>query len=509
MSTLAAEKLTSVNPATLEVLGELPVSSREDVAKAVRRAREAFPKWKRLRYATRAKYLEAAKEALLARADEVCEWVTKENGKPRIEAYASEVYLGLEYIQYYLKRARALLAGETVPTPQLAFKGKSNEVLYEPIGVIAIISPWNFPFSIPFTQIVTALLAGNVVVLKPSELTPFVAEQIGKVFEAADLPEGVLEIVQGDGRVGQHLLEEAVDKVIFTGSVATGRKVYEACAPKLRGCVLELGGKDPMLILEDADLDAASSGAVWGAFTNCGQCCASVERVYVPKRLYRRFVEAVVEKTRKLRVGNGLEPNVDVGPLISDRQRQIVIRHVEDARAKGAKVLTGGKTWDELPGYFYLPTVLGNVNHGMTCMREETFGPTLPIQAYKNVTEAVELMNDSHYGLTASIWTRDTGYASQLARRIEAGTVTINDCEFTYALPQCPWGGVKESGLGYTHSDLGFYEVVHPKVISVDKGLIKKKPHWFPYRPYVYNLVKRVGQFTFGDGLVKKVASLF
>lgn len=498
--------IEAIDPATLEVIGEVKVATPSECQAIVAKAREALNKWRRLSLSTRVRYMEKLKEEIRSQSETLCEWISKDNGKPLLEAYSSEVYLSMEYIQFYARKAFEILSPKTIPTPQLSFKGKVNTLVFEPQGVILIISPWNFPFSIPVTQIVTALLAGNVVVLKPSEMTVMVARRIEELIRNIDLPEGVFQVAYGDGRVGETLLDLDVDKVIFTGSVATGRKVYEKCATRLRGCVLELGGKDPMLVLEDADLDLTSSAAVWGAFTNAGQCCASVERVYVPKRLYRKFLDLVVEKTKKLRLGHGLEDHVDLGPLISERQRNVVKEHVQDAREKGAKILTGGKPWNGLPGYFFEPTVLADVNHEMKCMREETFGPTMPVMAYKNVSEAIDLCNDSHYGLTASIWTKERKVGRSLAKRLEFGTVTINDMEFSYAIPQCPWGGVKESGLGHTHSEFGFYEVVHPKVISEDKGLIKKKPYWYPYHRSAYQLMKGAGNLFFSRGLIKKLS---
>jgi succinate-semialdehyde dehydrogenase/glutarate-semialdehyde dehydrogenase len=385
--------------------------------------------------------------------------------------------------------------------------GRSSRVEYRPLGVVGIISPWNFPWAIPLGEIVMALMAGNTVVLKPSELTPLVALKIGDVFRRAGLPAGALEVVTGDGSTGAALVEADVDKLMFTGSVATGRRVAEAAAQRLIPVVLELGGKDPMLVLADADIEQAASAAVWGAFANSGQACASVERCYVHESVADEFLRRVVEKTRALRQGVG--ESADVGAMSSERQLQTVEEHVRDAVARGARVLTGGGRAPQRPeqdangqGFFHEPTVLTGVDHSMQAMREETFGPTLPVMVFQTEDEAIRLANDSPFGLTASVWTRDIRRGRKLAARIEAGTVMINEVLYTHGIAQTPWGGVKQSGLGRTHGRLGLLEMVAPYHIHVNRLTRLPDVWWFSYTPQAVALFRALARrFATGSPL--------
>ncbi|MBM4389351.1 MAG: aldehyde dehydrogenase family protein, partial [Deltaproteobacteria bacterium] len=332
--------------------------------------------------------------------------------------------------------------------------------------------------------IVFALLAGNCVVFKPSPEVPLTGRKIEEVFGAANLPEGVFNLVQApDDQLGTMLLEPPVKKVIFTGSTKVGRWIQETASRNLIPTVMELGGKDPMIVLDDADLELAANGAVWAAFMNCGQTCSSVERLYVHKSLHEKFTALLLEKTRRLRIGFDPGNEVDIGPLINERQLKTVEDHVVDALKKGARLVHGGKMPENLKGYFYEPTILTDVNHNMKVMREAPFGPVRPVMAYDNDEEAIALANDSNYGLTASVWSRVSERARAIARRLDAGTVTINDHAFSYGLCETPWQGMKESGLGRSHSDAGLLEFVYPKHISTDTSPFsaKRKPWWFPY----------------------------
>jgi succinate-semialdehyde dehydrogenase/glutarate-semialdehyde dehydrogenase len=350
--------------------------------------------------------------------------------------------------------------------------------------VIGIISPWNYPFSIPATETLAALVAGNAVVLKPSELTPLIALELASLLHAAGVPEDVFQVVIGNGAAGAALLSSPIhkiDKLVFTGSVATGKRIAAAAAERLLPVVLELGGKDPMLVLDDADIDVASSGAVWGAFVNAGQACLSVERCYVHRSLYEPFAMACAQKAQQLRVGNGIDSRTDVGPMIHERQVRIVESHVEDAKVHGARVLAGGTRLPELGPNFYAPTVLVDVTQHMRIMREETFGPVLPILSFDNDDEAVRLANDSEYGLAASIWTRDRDRGERLARRIHAGTVMVNDVISCFGISEAPHGGVKSSGVGRTHGRFGLDEMVQVKYIDSDLMPGVKKVWWHRY----------------------------
>jgi acyl-CoA reductase-like NAD-dependent aldehyde dehydrogenase len=368
-----------------------------------------------------------------------------------------------------------------VPHGNLATKLKSGRVMREPYGVVGIISPWNYPFSIPATETLAALVAGNAVVLKPSELTPLVALELQSLLRAAGVPEDVFQVVIGNGAAGSALVHASIDKLVFTGSVATGKRIAAVAAERLLPVVLELGGKDPMLVLDDADVDVASSAAVWGAFVNAGQACLSVERCYVHRSLYHAFLNACVTKTKKLRVGNGIAPHTDVGPMIHERQLRIVESHLEDAKARGARILAGGARMREVGANFYAPTVLADVTHEMRVMREETFGPVLPVMAFDTDDEAVHLANDSEYGLAASVWTRDRARGERLARRIQAGTVMVNDAISCFGISEAPHGGVKASGVGRTHGRFGLEEMVRLKYLDSDLAPGMKKVWWYGY----------------------------
>jgi len=470
-----------VNPATGEVLRELECASEGDVETAVARAKSAQAAWAELGLRRRIGMLREFQQKLHAKKSEIAEAITREAGKPLAEALVTEVLVVLDAARFLIDNAWGLLRDEPVSHGNLATKLKSGWLVREPHGVIGIISPWNYPFSIPATETLAALVAGNAVVLKPSELTPLVALELASLLHAAGVPENVFQVVVGEGPVGAALLRSPIDKLVFTGSVTTGKRIAAAAAERLLPVVLELGGKDPMLVLDDADVDVASSAAVWGAFVNAGQACLSVERCYVHRSLYEPFLKACAEKTKKLNVGHGEDRETDVGPMIDERQLAIVESQVEDAKARGARVLTGGTRLPELGVNFYAPTVLAGVTQGMRIMREETFGPVLPVMAFDNDDEAVRLANDSEYGLAASVWTRDSRRGERLARRIHAGTVMVNDVISCFGISEAPHGGVKASGVGRTHGRFGLEEMVRVKYLDMDLMPGMKKVWWHRY----------------------------
>jgi succinate-semialdehyde dehydrogenase/glutarate-semialdehyde dehydrogenase len=411
-----------------------------------------------------------------------------------------EIVPTLDAMHYFAHASENLLRPQKIDIGQYGMMGRSSSIRFKPLGVIGIISPWNFPLATPMDEVVMALMAGNAVVLKPSELTPLIALKIGDLFYRAGLPKGALEIVTGDGSTGAALVEAHVDKIMFTGSVATGKRVAEAAARYLIPVVLELGGKDPMIVLEDADIANAARGAVWGAFANSGQACASVERCYVHESIAPKFIELVVAETQTLKQGPGTEAAVDIGSMTNARQLQIVEDHVSDAKQQGAKILTGGQRGESREGFFYQPTVLTNVDHDMTIMCDETFGPVLPVMTFKTDDEAVKLANDSVYGLTASVWTRNIARGRALAERIEAGTVMVNEVVYTHGIAQTPWGGVKDSGYGRTHGRAGLLELVMPQHIHINRISFLPDLWWFRYNQHAAKLFGGLARrFTTGS----------
>jgi acyl-CoA reductase-like NAD-dependent aldehyde dehydrogenase len=482
----AGRKIASTNPATGATLREFECTSEPEVQAVIAGAHLAQPAWAGLGVLDRIAILRKFQLLLHRKKSEVAELVTREAGKPYVEALLTEVLVVLDAARFLIEHSYRLLRDEPVPHGNLAMKAKSGRLLREPYGVIGIISPWNYPFSIPATESLAALVAGNAVVLKPSEFASLSAFELAALFHEAGVPKGIFQVVPGDGDTGAALIGAAapgatIDKLVFTGSVPTGKRIAQAAAARLLPVVLELGGKDPMLVLDDADIEISSSGAVWGAFMNAGQACLSVERCYVHRSLYQPFLEACVRKTGQLRVGNGMDPETDVGPMIHAGQLLSVEAQVEDARSLGAQVLAGGKRLAALGPNFYAPTVIAGVTREMRIMREETFGPLLPVMPFDCDDDAVQLANDSEYGLAASVWTRDAVRGEAVARRIQAGTVMVNDVVSCFGISEAPHGGVKASGAGRSHGRLGLEEMVRTKYLDCDRLPRIEKVWWYGY----------------------------
>jgi succinate-semialdehyde dehydrogenase/glutarate-semialdehyde dehydrogenase len=497
-SLVAEGQLRPINPATLAPVGAVPVTL--DVAPFVAGALAAQEEWRRSAFAGRRELLDRVSRVLLARKDEIAATITAETGKPIVEAYTTELLLGIEQLAWLARNVEHVLAPERVRhgIPYLAHK--RAHVVYEPVGVVGVISPWNFPFAIPLTQTASAVAAGNAVVLKPSELTPLSGALVADVFAAAGAPKGLVSVVQGAGETGAALVEApGVAKLIFTGSAATGRKLAAAAGALLRPITLELGGKDPMLVLHDADLDRAVEGAAWGSFANCGQVCVGIERIYVARDLHARFVDALALRARKLRIGPGDDPDTDLGPLITEQHRSNVEDLVAEALERGAEAVTGARRPDVgLPGWFYEPTVLVGGDPEARIEREEVFGPVVTVQPFDHEAEAVSLANTTSFGLGASVWTRDVRRAKVLASRMEAGMVWTNDLGYSYGAGPAPWGGRKESGLGRTHSKHGLYDVSHVKLVDSDRGRVAV-PWWYPYGPRALDGFRGVLEVLHGD----------
>src|ERR1041385_7692351 len=514
----AEGQFSVLNPATQEIIGTLPNMAATQIAEAVAKATAAQARWAATPMRERLRILGRFAGLLCGQKDLIAAVISREAGKPEAEALSTEILVVLDTVKYLQNQVPAFLRPEPVPHANPVMKLKSGTLLREPYGVIGIISPWNYPFSLPSTQTLTALLTGNAVVLKPSEFTPYSSLELEKLLRAAGLDPDLLQVITGDGAAGAALLVANVQKVVFTGSVATGKRVAQAAAARLLPVVLELGGKDPMIVLEDADIDVASSAAVWGAFMNAGQTCLSVERCYVQEKIYEKFLEKCVEKTKRLRVGSAYptqpgaavphdssDKEIDVGPMIHERQLSTVQSHVDDAVARGARLLAGGKALSQLGQNFFAPTILADVDHSMRIMREETFGPVLPVRSFKTDDEAVTLANDSDYGLAACIFTGNRTRGEDMARRVQAGTVMVNDVLTCFGISEAPHGGIKASGIGRTHGRFGLEEMVWPKYVDSDRMPRMKKLWWYGYGPAFGQQMGGFIELLFAKGLIKRL----
>jgi acyl-CoA reductase-like NAD-dependent aldehyde dehydrogenase len=473
-----ARTIEKRSPVTGARLGEYPVAGREEVEAAVARARAAAPGWRDTPLDVRLAALDRIRPVLAEQAQHYARRIAEDTGKPIYEALIMELSVIPMFLDHYRKRAPKLLARRKVPTP-ITLPGKTGYVEHFPRGVIGIIAPWNFPFQLSVVPVISALIAGNTAVLKPSEVTPITGELVADLFRRVGLPPGVVEVVQGDGSTGAALCRADVDMLFFTGSVATGRKVMAAAAERPIPVELELGGKDAFIVCADANLERAAEAAVWGGLVNCGQACVSVERILVVDSVHDRFVELVREKLAKLKVG-GPDEQADMGPMTFPGQLATVERHVTAAAQAGAKVLTGGKRL-ERGGLFYPPTLLTDVRPDMEIYREETFGPVLPVIRVRDEEEAVRLANASEFGLTGTVWTQDVDKGLRLASRLECGQVMVNDVFSAVGHPGLPFGGIRSSGIGRYHGDEGLLSFCHTRAILVDRGKADYDPIWYPY----------------------------
>jgi acyl-CoA reductase-like NAD-dependent aldehyde dehydrogenase len=470
----AAAQLESFSPLDGARLGAVRTVAPEDVQSVVDDVAGVQPFWAQLPLGDRARYMRRAAQAVIDDLEDLARLLSREQGKPLNESYAMELLPTIDSLRWVAQAGPGILEDERIPLP-VFIKQKRARFTFEPLGVVGVIAPWNYPWSIPFTEIAIALMAGNGAVLKPASLTPLIGERIQRAFERAGVPEGLVRTVHGGGAVGQALVESSAAKIFFTGSVEVGRRVGEECARRMKGSVLELGGKDPMVVCADANLPNAVSGCVWGGFANAGQTCSGIERVYVVEEVAERFIAGVVDGAKRLRVGDPLDPQTEIGPMISSEQLALVDELVADAVASGAILHCGGP--DEP---YFRPAVLTEVNHDMRIMREEIFGPVVPIVTVSSEDEAIALANDSEFGLGASVWTLNRAKGERIGDRLQAGMVWINDHMFSHGVCSCSWGGVKQSGLGRSHSKFGLWECVNVKLLTWEPS---RTPDfwWHPY----------------------------
>jgi len=470
--------LTVLDPARGTVVGELPIDDGAAVTAAVGRARAAQPAWAALPVRERSRLLKRARRAMVKVRREIIDLLERETGKARFDV-AGELMGVCMDIGHLARRAPRWLRTTRVSTQPLF--GKRGYVVFKPRGVVGIISPWNAPLNLALGDAVPALLCGNAVVIKPSELTPLATQRAVEALNTV-LPAGVLQLVIGFGDTGAAVVDQ-VDMICVTGSPETGKRVMERAAKRLTPVLLELGGKDPMIVLRDADLDRAAKGATWGGCMMTGQVCMSVERVYVEKPAADAFTQKLVAEMSKLRTGeNGVDADIDYGPFTSPKQVEIVERHLADATAKGARILCGGNRVARPGGIFFEPTVVANVDHSMALMTEETFGPIVPVMAVADADEALRLANETRYGLNASVWTRDVERGVALAERIESGNVCVNECVISAGVPGLPFGGVKQSGVGTRHGGAeGLRQFTVRQAMLVEPRNRKSEGTWFPY----------------------------
>lgn len=482
-------------------LGRFVCATDEEVHAAVARARAAQPAWREMGLEKRLEILGRLREVVHAEGEAFAQRISDDTGKPLVDSLMTELMSIPLFIDYYRRTAAKTLRPRRVWTP-LIFQPRSSFIEHWPMGVIAVISPWNFPFQLAMVPVLSALIAGNTVVLKPSEVTPLTAELMRGLFQRIRMPAGVVEVVLGDGQTGAALCEADVDKIFFTGSVATGRKVMTAAAKKPIPVELELGGKDAFIVCADANLDRAARAAVWGGLINAGQMCISVERILVVDAVHDVFVEKLQREIEKVRVGAPNE-HADMGPMTFPPQVETVRRHIADALARGARKLAGR---DTVPGreggLFVAPTLLTNVTPDMEVWREETFGPVLPVTRVAHEDEAVRLANDHIYGLTASVWTRDVARGRAIASRLEAGQVMVNDVVVGVGNPALPFGGVRASGFGRYHGPEGLLTFCHTRAVLVGSGREPTEAFWFPYRAKYPDLVETFHGLL-GGNLVK------
>ncbi len=495
------ERIVVKSPADGSLVGEVAVTPSEQIGSMVERAHRAYLAWREVPLPKRVEPLRRLKRLMLQERDAIAELVAREQGKPCIEARIVELFPPLDASVFLMYEGVRLLQPRRVRSRNPFFSDRRCTYYFHPYGVWAVIAPWNYPFTIPMIQLMALTFAGNAALLKPSPLTPLTGAKVVELFERAGFPEGLVQVVQGGAPQGEAMLAHPLVRgVIFTGSVPIGRRVAEQAARTNKKTILELGGKDPAIVLADADLRHTAQGIAWAAMVNAGQTCASVERVYVERPLYEPFLDALREELAHIRVGHPLNPQTDMGPVVARFQLERVQTHIADACAKGGRVLFGGRVRHELGELYHEPTLIADATDEMLAMQEETFGPLVMVQPVENAEQAVRKANASAFGLTASIWTRNPRKAQQLAPLLECGSVSVNSHLVAYGDSYGVWGGVKDSGVGRTHGEFGLYELVQPQYVSeVYTG--KPELWWYPYSERVHRITDWLMEFLAAPSL--------
>lgn len=498
------DRLVSYSPVTLQEVGSVDVTPPETLPDILEDVREAQRAWSAFSKRERTALLKKLRAAVTENAETIARTAYLETGKPKADAFNTEVMTSSMMIRECERWVKGFKSVRKVDQGSarllMTLLGRKSYIEYRPLGVVAVISPYNFPFAIPFTETVTAVAAGNGVILKPSSYTPLCGELVQRMFDEAGFPKGLVRTVSGSG-VGSALSKMKVDRIVFTGSTSTGGDIMRSASENLVPVTLELGGKDAMIVFEDADMDRTASGAVWGSFVNAGQVCVGIKRIFVQRSAYDGFIKEFVRRTEELKQGDGWSDNeISVGPMINEIELKKMETICDSALEQGGRIMTGGKRDETLEGYFFKPTVITDLAHSSDIVSEEIFGPIVTVFPFEDEDEAVGLANDSIFALGGSVWTKDLERGRRVASRIGSGTVDVNNVAYTFGLPATPWGGRGCSGFGTTHGMIGFMDMMFPHHIHVDKGRFRRDPWWMPYDREKTELQKEMIDSFFGSG---------
>ncbi len=507
---MKSEQTKSINPATGEVIGYSEVNTNEELKETISNARRAQKNWENICLDERKKYVLKIRDYIVENAELIASTITKDNGKTLIDSLATEVLPAAMAANYYAKKSGKFLRDKKLSPGNILFIYKRSRIARIPFGVVGIISPWNYPFAIPFSEVIMALLAGNAVILKTATETLMVGKLLKEAVESAGIPKDVFNYVNMPGSIiGDALLENGIDKLFFTGSVNIGKHLMKKASETLTPVSLELGGNDAMIVCHDADTYKAAMGALWAGFQNAGQSCGGVERIYVHEKIYDEFMDILKSKIENLRIGNGNGLDVDMGCMTTKKQCDVVKAHVDDALKKGAEIFAVSKSAVDANSNFLRAMVLINVNHEMLLMKDETFGPVVGVMKFTSYEEAIALANDSYLGLTASVWSKSRKRAQTIGRQIKAGAITINDHLMSHGLAETPWGGFRQSGIGRTHGELGFDEMTQPMVIVNDVfPFLRKNLWWHPFNKKLYDGLLGLAVMLYGKGIASRLSGL-